>query len=338
MADLMKRPSKAAALVLAMGPEAATDVFRHMSDTEVEALAREVAQLGAVDQKVVNDIIVEFNQEATQNAQLLMGGPRLAERIIRAYRSAVPEMEMKEEVERVLGLDSARPFVWLRDYPPSQVADEIGEEHPQTVALVLAHLPPKLASRILESFDEAQQHRIAMRVATLEPIMPRSIRAVEESLRLRLGPPRASAGGVTGGGAREAATILNQMGRAEADQIMEAMREEDPELATRIREMMFVFEDITNLDDKAIQEVLRSVEPIKLATAMKGVDESVTNVIWRNLSERAGTALREELDLLGPKPRSEIEAARAEVVRSVQRLADEGAIVLSLGGGEDVIA
>ncbi len=336
--SLLPRSKKAAALVLAMGPEAASSVFRHLTDAEVELIAREVASLGDIPTDEVTTIVDEFVTEAETRSQTLSGGPEYAARIIRTWRSSVGEAEVREEVERVLGLDAAKPFIFLRDYDPAQLAAALEEEHPQTIALVLANVSPKQAGNVLELFGEELQSVVAMRVAMIKPVAPRAIRLVEEALRRRLGPPRASSSGVETGGAREAATMLNQLGRERSEAIIEQVREVDAELAGRIREMMFVFEDIVTLDDRAIQEVLRSVEPQTLAIAMKGCAEDVANLIWRNLSERAGTALQEEVELLGPMPKADVDVARQEVVKSVQRLADEGTITISLGGGEDLVA
>ncbi len=334
----LSRSKKAAALVLAMGPDAASSVFRHLTDAEVELIAREVASLGDVPTEEVGTIVDEFLGEAQSRSQTLTGGPEYAARIIRTWRSSVGEAEVREEVDRVLGLDAARPFVFLRDYDPAQIAAALEDEHPQTIALVLANLSARQAGKVLVAFQDDLQSAVAMRVATIRPVGARSIRLVEEALRRTLGPPRASTSGVETGGAREAATMLNQLGRERSESIIEHVRSVDAELANRIREMMFVFEDIVTLDDRAIQEVLRAVEPQSLAIAMKGLDESVANIIWRNLSERAGTALQEELELLGPLPKTDIDEARTKVVKSVQQLADEGTITISMGGGEDLVA
>ncbi len=328
--DQLRASQKAAALVLAMGPAAAARVFEHMSEAEVELVAREVSALGDVPREDLVAILQEFFESMALRRSTVTGGSGPARDLMRAWRGA-----QGDDVLDRIGINGGEPFVFLRSYPPAQVRAVLENEHPQTVAVVLASLPAKQSAQVLAGFDAQVQHDIAMRVASLGKVEPRVIHRVEQSLQQRLGPPKdAAAADATAGGTRELASMLNVLPKEQAEAILDAIRERDPDLAELIREQMFVFEDITTLDDRAVQEVLRAVDPKTLAMAMKGAPDEVTEVIWRNLSERASTALQEEAELLGPAPKSDVVEAQRAVVKAIRQLADEGTITLSSGGEE----
>ena len=327
------RPAqKAAALVLAMGPQAAAQVFAHLNEKEVEVIAREVAQLGDVQREDLVAVLHEFFEGVAKRRQTVTGDPDHARKLLRAWRGSSGD----SVATRVLGEDADRPFGFLQDHDPQAIHEALADEHPQMVAVVLAHLPSKLAARILDGFDPVDQADLSMRIARMDAVPPAVIDKLERNLQDRMGPPGLSAL-EPAGGTRELASLLNSLPRAKSDAIMDDLAARDPELAERVREQMFVFEDIVTLDDRAIQEVLRTVEPRTLGMAMKGLGTEVTDAIWRNLSERASTALREEMELLGPARKSEVMEARNEVVRNIRRLADEGTIVMAAGGGEELV-
>lgn len=336
----LTRQQRVATLILALGPKVTGPLFMHLSDSEVETIAREVAHMGQVSQQQVDAVLRDFMSDLENTAAHVVGGPRVAREMIQKWKENYDDTDppFDDDVDRLLGLQANRPFGYLADYGPVQLVGAIEAEHPQTIALIFGHLPSKQAAAVFTAMTSEVRAEVARRLATLEPVQPHVIRGVEQRLKSRLGPPRAQAEGVTIGGAREVATMLNAMARSMVDDVMERLEKRDPVLAQQIKEMMFVFEDITKLDDRAVQEVLRAVDPPTLALAMKGIDEEVAATIWRNLSERAGLALREELELMGAKPKSEIEGARMEVVKQVQKLADDGTIDIASGDQEEMIA
>lgn len=326
---LAKR-QKAAALVLAMGPQASAQVMAHLAPGEVEAIAREVAALGQVRREDVAGIVSEFLNDVAARRQTVAGGADPARALLRAWTGD------SAGVEHVLEATDDQPFAFLRSHPAAQLATALGAEASQTIALVLSHLTAKHAAGVLSNLPVDRQHDVARRVATLAPVSRATVAAVESAVHELVGPPDHAAL-ATGGGARDLAAMLNNLDRSLSDAIMTGIEADDAPLAEQIRNEMFVFEDLVSLGDRPLQEVLRAVEPAKLAVAMKGADAAVTDAIWRNLSERASTALQEEIELLGPTPRADIEAGRAAVVAAIRRLEAEGTITISRGG-EDLVA
>lgn len=324
---------KAAALVLALGPQQAARVFAHLPPEDVERLAREVAALGQLAREDVAGVLHEFLETLQQRRQTINGGNEAARQMLQAWGGGESAV-----VDRVLGADGPGPFAALRRYGAEQLNAVLADEHPQTAALVLANLPARQAGRVMATFDLETQRDIALRIATLEPVRPELAKRVEADLLDRLGDPAAEVAPTGAGGLRELASMLKNLDSATEAAILEGLAHRDPAIARRVRELQFVFADLTTLDDRAIQEVMRTVDPKVLATAMKGVAEHVSAVIWRNLSERASTALKEEQELLGPTKRADVERAQSEVVAGVRRLADEGVIVVSRGDEEDVVA
>ncbi len=330
----LSRRQKAAALLLAIGPEASASLFPHMADGEVEALTRMVADLGQLSREDMASMFTEVHDEVTARRQRLVGDRESAEQLVRAWRGARAD----GTIHRVLGLNDDAPFAFLRLFSDRQVIAALDDEHEQTIALVVANVPAERGAVFLRAFSDGRRLDIARRVATMGSVAAPVIRRIEQELTDVLGTPENTTETRSAGGARELATLLNQLSKAQGEQILEALAERDPELAAAVREAMFVFSDLIKLDNRAVQEVLRGVEPASLATALKGATDDISQLVWGNLSERAATAVREEMELLGKLKRSEVDAAQLEVVRVVRQLAEDGTISIDVGGAEDLVA
>lgn len=321
---------KAAAVLLSIGSEVSAKVLAHLAPLEVEQLALEIATLGPVPTERMHSVLTEFHTEAVAQQHLVSGGEQQARALLRRLHGARAD----EIVDRLLASVRSSPFHFLRVHQPAQVAQQLRDEHPQTVALILAHLPAKFAAAILADLDADVQGEVARRVATLEPTAPETIERIEAALQERFGD--VTRHDARHGGVADLAALLNQVDRGTERAIMADLEERNPELAEEVRALMFVFEDIVVLDDRAIQEVLRAVDGSRLALALKGVPDEVRSCIERNLSERARQSLAEETELLGPVRIRDQEAAQTEIVRRIRALEADGTIVISRGEGEFV--
>ena len=325
---VLGRPQKAAAVLLAVGNDRASKVLAHLTEEETEQLAMEVAQLGDIPAAELEAILAEFRTEAEAHAHLLSGGEQHARELLRRVRGT----EADEIVDRLMATSQAAPFHFLRLHDPAEVLQHLRDEHPQTIALVLAHLPARLGAQLLGGFDPEIQVSVATRLATLERADPAVVSRIEAALRERLGEVRRHSG--RRDGVKELADLLNQTDRSTERSILGELENDDPALAERVRELMFVFEDLDTLDDRSLQEVLRQVDGQVLATALKGVADELRETVERNLSERVRTTVREEMDLLGQVRLRDVEEAQTMIVRKVRELEQEGVIVLARGQEE----
>lgn len=330
--DELSRAQKAAALIVVLGPEAAAPILEHLSDAEVEQLALEVATLGEVPADDVRKILEQFYEEAVAHRELVQGGVLHARRLLRHWRGDHGE----EIIDRLISTVHITPFNFLRHHDPDQLVQYLQEEHPQTIALVLAHLPPKNAASVLAGLEPEIQREVASRVATMDRTSPEVIERVEEAMQSRLGAARSPEEFTKKGGVRDLAAMLNNSDRGTERAILTDLDEASPELAEQVRALMFVFEDVAALEDRAIQTILRRVDMRQLALAMKGIREDVRQAVLRNLSERAALTLSEELELMGPVRVRDVEAAQMEIVRVVRQLEEDGEIII--GRGEGMIA
>lgn len=330
----MTRAQKAATLVVAMGPETASRVMSFLTEAETEQLALEVATLGQVRGEDVTQIMREFYDEALAHQYLLSGGIDYARDLLRRSHGATDGDAI---LERLLATVAVTPFAFLRSRDPSQLVQHLQEEHPQTVALIVAHLPPASAAKVMGGLEDEVSHEVALRIATMDAASPEVIAQVEEALHSRLGGLQSRDENQKRGGVRDLASILNNTDRTTERSILAGLESRDPELAEQVRSLMFVFEDIVSLDDRAVQEILREVDSQSLALAMKGVRDDVRDKILNNVSQRAAEALREELEVLGAVRVRDVEAAQSEIVRHIRMLEEEGRIIIKRGEDADVI-
>lgn len=333
-APALSGAQKAAVLLLQLGKERSAKVLRTMKDAEVEDVMAEIARLDEVDGETVDQVLEEFRDLATARGYVAQGGMAFAKELLEA---SMGTSKAQEIMGRLTASMVDVPFEFLRRADPRQVLTYLQDEHPQTIALVIAHMHADHAAMVLSGLSEELQADVAHRVATMDRTSPEVIARVEAVLERKLSSLLQAGDLATAGGVQPLVDILNRSDRATERLILEGLETRDAELAEAVRSRMFVFEDIVTLDDRSVQLVLREVDAKDLAVALKGVREDVRDKITRNMSERAATNLVEEIDLLGPVRLKTVEEAQAQVVRVIRTLEESGQILLSRGGDEFVV-
>ena len=328
----LRPEQKAAALVVAIGPQAAAGLLQFLSEDEVEQLAGEVARIGHLTPEIVDGVFEEVYYEAEAHRLLMSGGIEYARELLLEWRGS----KGAEIIDRLLADLNVIPFTFVRDIDPDQFVRIMRDEHPQTVALILAHQPASYAAKVLSGFDPPTQAEVAYRVANMGRTSPEVIQRVESALQSRLGSVTGSEIQVRGG-VEDLAEVLNNTDRSTERSILERLAEVDPQLAETVRSLMFVFEDLVSLDDRTLQRLIQEIDTKQLAIALKGVKGELKDAILRNMSQRASEALVEELDLLGAIRRSDVETAQAGIVGILRRLEDSGAIVINRAGEGDLV-
>jgi flagellar motor switch protein FliG len=325
---------KAAILLLALKQDTAAKVLRKLPRDKVEEITREIAALDRVDPEARKKVIAEFYNLVLARRYVDMGGVAHARALL---MKTLPPDEARRIVETIEHHVHQQPFNFLQKTETENVLTFLQGEHPQTIALVLSHMPSSTAAEVLVGLADERQIEVVQRVAAMDQTSPEVIKEVERGLEKRL------AGLVTGrfertGGVQAVAEMLNLAGRASEKAIMDGLTEQSPELAEDIRRLMFVFEDILKVDDRGIQSVLKEVENEQLTLALKTASEELKQKIFSNMSERASQLVREEMEFLGPVRVSDVEGAQQKIVDVVRRLEDAGEIVISgKGGDKDLI-
>ncbi len=326
-------PQKAAVLLLQMGKERSAKVLRSMRESEVAEIMAEVARLRNVDSNRVAEVLDEFREMAEQKISFTSGGLELARSIL---EETLGQDHASQILDRVTQGRLELPFEFLHRADPRQVLTFIENEHPQTITLVLAHMPPDRAALVLSGLSEDRQRTVAHRLAVMDRTSPDVIEQVEQVLERRLSSVLQPSEMTAVGGVQSLVDILNRSDRGTERLILETLERDDPELADEVRQRMFVFEDITQLDDRSVQLVLRQVDTKDLAVALKGVRPDVRQLILRNMSERAAQNLVEEIDLLGPVRLKSVEEAQGGIVRVIRALEESGQLVLNRSADEFV--
>src|SRR3954463_11718473 len=317
-----------------LGKDRAAPVLRAMRDTEVSEIMAEVARLQNLDNAVIEEVFDEFRETFVARAHIAQGGYETAKELLEASYGS----DKAEEILVNLGVTMvAAPFEFLRRADTRQLLTYLQDEHPQTIALVLAHMNPDAAALVLSSLPEELQRDVALRVAKMDRTSPEVIEQVESILERKLSTVIQQSDFAQAGGLQTLVDILNSSDRTTERLILEGLEAEDGELADEVRNRMFVFEDVQQLDDRSIQLVLRSVDAKELAVALKGVDQKVRNKVMKNMSERAAANLAEEIQLLGPIKLKTVEEAQAGVVRAIRTLEEAGQIDMARGGDELVV-
>lgn len=323
-------PKKAAVLLLALRQDSAAKVMKKLQREMVEEISREIASIDRVSPAVRGQIIEEFYNLVLARKYVDMGGLPLARALL---EKTLPPDEARKIIAAIEHQVYEQPFNFLQKTETENLLTFLQGEHPQTIALVLSHLPPTMASEILVGLGTERQIEVIKRVATMDQTSPEVIKEVERGLEKRL------AGLVAErfervGGVRAVAEILNLAGRASEKAILEGLGEENPDLVDDIRRLMFVFEDILRVDDRGIQAVLKEVENEELALALRTASEDLREKIFGNMSERAASLIREEMEFMGPVRVSDVENAQQKIVDIVRRLEDAGEIIIQGKGGE----
>ena len=325
---------KVAVLLMQMDKDRSAAVLRQMRESEVADIMAEVAQMHRVEIESAQSVLMEFHHLASARAHVASGGLGVARELLVA---SLGEVKADEILTRLTAIIQRAPFEFIRKADPRQVLQFLQDEHPQTIALVLAHMYPEHAAMVLSGLGEDQQRDVARRVATMDTTTPEAIEHVEAILERKLSSVLQSSDLSSAGGVQALVDILNRSDRGTERLILESLEYEDVELADEVRQLMFVFEDIGQLDDRSVQLVLRQVDAKDLAVALKGVRADVREKILRNMSERAAANLAEEVDLLGPVRIKAVEEAQAGVVRVIRALEEAGQIVLTRGADEYVV-
>ena len=322
---------KAAILMVRMGKEHSSRILAGLRESEVEELSAEIARLGKLEPEMANDVLDEFYAMATTK-HAGIGGLAYARELLEASLGAERANLILDRLEASM---TDMPFNFLSHADPRQVLSYVQYEHPQTIALVLAHVPSALASSILSGLPTEVQSDVAHRIAVMDRTSPEVIRQVEVALERKLSTVLQPSELSTVGGLQPLVDIINRADRTTERLILEALEARNPEIAEEIRRRMFMFEDIVHLDDRSVQLVLRQVESADLATALKGVSDEVRDKVTRNLSERGRENLLEEIDLMGPVKVKMVEEAQTKVVAVIRSLEDSGQIEVQRGAPEE---
>ena len=321
---------KAAVLLISLDQEKAAEILKRLPPEAVEEVSREIASLGEVPNVARRDVFNEFYTLALANSYVSEGGLEYAKTLL---RKSLSEEDAKRIIHQVTQQVQTTPFSFLQKAESENLLTFIQDEHPQTIALILAHLPAQKASEILVGLPSQKQIEVVKRVANMEQTNPEVIKEVERGLEHRLSDI-VSQTFEKAGGVDTVAEILNLADRSTEKGIMEGLEAEDPDLVEQIRRLMFVFEDILLVNDKGIQSVLKEVDNEELALALKTASEELKQKIFKNMSERAAQLIQEDMQYMGPVRVSDVESAQQKIVDIVRRLEDAGEIIIAGRGGE----
>jgi flagellar motor switch protein FliG len=330
----MKGRRKAAVLLVALGPERAAEVFKHLRDEEIESLSLEMAGLHRVDHRTTEAVFEEIAATVEAYDSLLSGGVDYAREVLE--RALGPERAL-EIIGRLSSVIEMRPFEFLRRTPAEQLVTFLRNESPQTVALVIANLHTTLASQVLANLPGVEQAEIAVRIARMGETSPDVVKQVESVMKKKLDSVVQQEYVRAAGGIKSLAEILNHTDRSTERNVLDSLTEADEELAAEVRRLLFVFEDIVKLDDRSIQLVLREADQKDLALALRGVNDDVKERILSNMSERGATMLVEEMAYQPPQRKRVVEEAQGRIVAIVRKLEEAGALVLSRGEEDAVV-
>lgn len=324
---------RAAVFLMSLGEQAAAEVLRHMGPKEVQRLGIAMANLSNVSRAEVGEVLDEFIRAVGNETALGVGSEEYIRNVLTA---ALGEEKAGGLINRILLGRNSKGLEALKRMDPRAVAGAIRKEHPQIVAIVLSYLEPDHAAEVLSLMPAKAQSDILMRVAALDDIQPTALQQLDEILEQQFaGDPTAQAAPV--GGIKSAAEILNFMDPSQEAAIIERIRETDEDLGQRVEDLMFVFENLLEVDDRSIQTLLREITSDSLVLALKGADEQVREKIFRNMSKRAAEMLRDDLEAKGPVRLSEVEAAQKEILNVARRMSENGEIMLGGKGGEEYV-
>jgi len=323
----------AAILLMSLGEEEAAAVFKHLAPKEVQKLGETIARMKSITRERMDSVLDRFGTIAQSQHVLVQDTDEYVKAVL---RKALGEDKANLLIDRILQGSDVTGIESLKWMDASSVAELLRNEHPQIVAAILVHLDFDQSSSVLKSFTERQRNEVLIRIATLDGIQPSALKDLNEVMSKVLAGgeklKKASLGGV-----KTAAEIINLMGSSVETSALDYIREADNELAQKIMDNMFTFDDLNKLDDKGFQSLLKEVQSESLVIALKGATPELREKVFRNMSTRAAETLREDLDSRGPVRVSEVESEQKEMLKIVRRLVDEGQIVLASGGADDFL-
>ncbi|GAB1429807.1 flagellar motor switch protein FliG [Ignavibacteria bacterium] len=323
---------RVAILLMTVDMDVATHIFRMFDTREVEQISVEITNLKGVPDRIVQQVVEEYFQMMTAQGYIMEGGLEYATMIL---QKTFGMEKAKEIIEKVRMLTAIRGFDILKKADPQQLASFLSKEHPQTVSLILSHLPADQSAEILNEFSDELRSDVLMRIATLGKVSPQVVNEIEQVVD-QIGESVLAQNLAKTGGAHLVASILNKTTTATAKTLLESIEEKDPNMGMEIKRLMFLFEDIVLIDDKGIQRLLRDIDKRDLALSLKVSDEKIREKIFKNMSERASAVIKEELEFMPPVKLKDVEAAQMRIVEVVKRLEEREEIVIA-GRGKDAM-
>ncbi|ABB37153.1 flagellar motor switch protein FliG [Oleidesulfovibrio alaskensis G20] len=330
MAEQLKGPRKTAILLLAMGDKFTSEVFKRLDRSEITAISKAMVELDTVPKEEVEEVLREFHYALVTGKELIMGGEDAVKRMLMKNLDS----DTAKYIMDALSLDTGpAPFRELENVSPRILAQILRNEHPQTLALILGHLHAEQAAELISNLPAGVRPEVLMRLAKLEAVPEDMLMEVDKVLQTQL----IAMGGKEGkkvGGVQSVAEILNAVDRATEEEVLSEIEEESSQMAEDIRNLMFVFEDVNSLDDRAIRELMKEISNEDMTMALRGASDDLKEKFFKNMSERAATMIREDLEIMGPTRLADVEGAQQNIVKTVRRLETEGRIAIGRGGGD----
>ncbi len=324
---------KAAILLLALGKNLAATIFKHLEREEITAISKAMVEMDTISKEMAQEVLKEFNETMIIQKDMLVAGPKQVKKMLTENLDA----DTAKYVLDSLDLDLGRtPFKELHNVSPKILSQILRNEHPQTLALIAGHLPPDNAAELLQNLGAGVRSEVMMRLAKLEAVPEDMLMEVDKVLQNQL----IAIGGKEGkhvGGVQAVAEILNAIDHSTEEEILTEIEEDSTNLADEIRQLMFVFEDATALDNRAVRAVLTELSNVELGLDMTTASEELKTKFFSNMSERAATMIQEDLEIMGPVKLSDVESAQQSIVKTIRRLEAEGRIVVAGKGGGEVL-
>jgi flagellar motor switch protein FliG len=329
-----KGSERAAILLMSLGEQEAAAVLKHMGAKDVQRVGGAMAQMQNISKEEVEGVLQIFNESVESQTSLGVGADEYIKKVL---INALGEDKAAGIIDRILLGHSSKGLETLKWMDPRQICEMIRLEHPQIISIVLAYLDPDQSAEVLALLPEWLRGDVVMRIATLDGVQPSALNELDEIMERQLSGNQGGGKTSAMGGAKAAANILNFMDSSKEAPLMEHIRKVDEQLGTKIQELMFVFDNLIDVDDRGMQELLRAVQSDQLLLAMKGADDALKEKIFKNMSQRAAEMLKDDLESRGPVKLSEVEGAQKEILAVARKLADAGTIALGGKGGEEYV-
>lgn len=328
----MTGAQRAAILLLSLGEQDAAMVLKHLDARDVQTVGSAMAALKNISRDQANHVLERFSQELEQQTPLGVGTEEYVRKVL---VNALGEQKAGSLIDRILLGRSSKGLESLKWMESRGIAQMVGQEHPQIIALVLAHLEPEQAAEVIGHLPDRTRSDVVMRIATLDGVQPHALHELDEIMERQFSGNGSKLKSATVGGLKAAANILNNMESSRETELIGAIRKLDSTLGDRIEELMFTFEDLVGIDDRSMQTLLREVQSARLVIALKGCDAKLREKFFTNMSQRAADMLRDDLEVAGPVKLSEVDAAQKEILATARKLADAGQI--NIGGNEEMV-